>query len=421
VSSPAEGWARDRIAQERLPPDLRWIAFDLDDTLHYFTRASTRASEAVFCDIERQFGIAVDDLDESYREILRAAQSGHFSQSKTSREYRAERFGALLGRFAQGPGTQLDRLLDVYDTALGEALELKPGARQVLMAAKRAGLSVMVISEGPHDAQEATIERLGIAPSIDLLVTSANEGASKSDGLFEKALERAGCEQHEVLYVGDSIERDIAPTSALGMANVYVGDDALPDDFAAMRLDLAALGQLLDQLAEVDEPIRLARYDPTWPARFEDERAAISEEIGPWIAGGIHHVGSTAVPGLAAKPIIDILAGVRDLRESRACFEPLAQLGYAYAPYLPSEMHWFCKPHPSRRTHHLHLVPVGSKRYADELAFRDRLRDDPVIAAEYLVLKHGLASRFAHDREAYTNAKSDFIRRVLEQGRQCSG
>ncbi len=155
-------------------------------------------------------------------------------------------------------------------------------------------------------------------------------------------------------------------------------------------------------------------YDPTWPARFEQERAALEDAIGAWIVGGIHHVGSTAVPGLDAKPIVDILAGVRDLDESRACFDPLAQLGYMYAPYLPDEMHWFCKPHPSRRTHHLHLVPTGSKRYRDELAFRDRLRSDPEVAAEYAALKHTLAERHRDDREAYTEAKGAFVRAVLD-------
>ncbi len=88
-----------------------------------------------------------------------------------------------------------------------------------------------------------------------------------------------------------------------------------------------------------------------------------------------------------------------------------------YAPYLPEEMHWFCKPHPSRRTHHLHLVPVGSRRYRDELSFRNRLREDAALAAEYVALKRSLASRFANDREAYTDAKSDFIHRVLDQAR----
>lgn len=166
-----------------------------------------------------------------------------------------------------------------------------------------------------------------------------------------------------------------------------------------------------------DEPIRLSPYDPAWPVRFEQERAVLEDSIGMWVIGGIHHIGSTAVPGLEAKPIIDILAGVRDLDESRACFEPLTRLRYMYAPYLPEEMHWFCKPHPSRRTHHLHLIPVDSKRYVDELAFRDRLRADAQIAAEYLTLKRDLARRFAHDREAYTDAKSDFVRRTLGQGR----
>ena len=165
--------------------------------------------------------------------------------------------------------------------------------------------------------------------------------------------------------------------------------------------------------SSADEPIRLVAYDPDWPQRFELERAALAGAISPWVDGGIHHVGSTAVPGLEAKPIIDILVGVRDLGESRGCFDPLAALGYLYAPYMEAEMHWFCKPHPSRRTHHLHLVPTGSERYLAELAFRDLLRADDALAAEYLALKQRLAGRFENDREAYTAAKSEFIKRAL--------
>lgn len=139
----------------------------------------------------------------------------------------------------------------------------------------------------------------------------------------------------------------------------------------------------------------------------------LDEEIGGWATGGIHHVGSTAVPGLDAKPIIDILVGVDSLEASRVCFDPLAKLDYLYAPYRADEMHWFCKPHPGRRTHHLHLVPTDSSRFSDELAFRDRLRSSRAIAEEYAALKRELAERFADDREAYTEGKADFIRRVL--------
>src|SRR4051794_1942089 len=164
-----------------------------------------------------------------------------------------------------------------------------------------------------------------------------------------------------------------------------------------------------------DEPIRLAPADPNWPARFEEEREALEQAIGKWVEGGIHHVGSTAVTGLDAKPVIDILAGVRDLESARACFGPLARLGYVYAPYLPDEMHWFCKPDPARRTHHLHLVPNGSPRHRDELAFRDRLRADPRLAADYATLKHQLAERHPNDREAYTKGKAQFIQQAVAE------
>ena len=164
----------------------------------------------------------------------------------------------------------------------------------------------------------------------------------------------------------------------------------------------------------IDEPVRISDYDSAWPASFEVEQAALQDAIGEWVTGGIHHVGSTAVPGLAAKPIVDILVGVESLEASRDCFEPLARLEYLYAPYLAEEMHWFCKPHASRRTHHLHLAPAGGRRFADELAFRDRLRADPETAEAYAELKRELAARVGDDREAYTDAKSDFIRRALD-------
>lgn len=162
-----------------------------------------------------------------------------------------------------------------------------------------------------------------------------------------------------------------------------------------------------------DEPIRVVDHDPAWPQLFGLEAVALDVAIGPWVTGGIHHVGSTAVPGLAAKPIIDILVGVESLEASRPCIELLQPLQYVYAPYLPEVMHWFCKPNPARRTHHLHLVPTGSARYRDELAFRDRLRADPELALAYEHLKRELAARFPDDREAYTEGKAAFVQAVI--------
>jgi GrpB-like predicted nucleotidyltransferase (UPF0157 family) len=162
-----------------------------------------------------------------------------------------------------------------------------------------------------------------------------------------------------------------------------------------------------------EAPIEIIHADPAWPGRFVQERALLHEAIAPWLTGGIHHVGSTAVPGLAAKPVIDILAGVESLDASRASFDRLAALEYDYAPYRTEEMHWFCKPGPTQRTHHLHLVPTGSRRYREELAFRDALRSDGQLAGHYADLKQQLAVHHREDREAYTEGKAAFIAGVL--------
>jgi len=155
-------------------------------------------------------------------------------------------------------------------------------------------------------------------------------------------------------------------------------------------------------------------YDAQWPARFAAERALLHAAIGAQAVGGIHHVGSTSVPGLDAKPVIDILVGVDDLAASRALFGAVEGLGYHYAPYRTEEMHWFCKPSRAHRTHHLHLIPAASPRFREELEFRDALRADPSLAARYAQLKHELAGRHREDREAYTEAKSEFVEAVLQ-------
>lgn len=158
-----------------------------------------------------------------------------------------------------------------------------------------------------------------------------------------------------------------------------------------------------------DAPVELVPYDPAWPARFAAEAAVLRERLKPWLAGEIEHVGSTAVPGLCAKPVIDIMAPVRSLDESRPAIEALRDLDYVHFPYLPDEMHWFCKPSPARRTHHLHLIPLGSARWREQLAFRDALRADDALAARYAALKQQLAALHRDDREAYTQAKGPFI------------
>jgi GrpB-like predicted nucleotidyltransferase (UPF0157 family) len=162
-----------------------------------------------------------------------------------------------------------------------------------------------------------------------------------------------------------------------------------------------------------EAPIELLGYDPSWPLKFEQERALLARALAPWLAGGIEHIGSTAVPGLVAKPVIDIMAPVHSLEASRDVIEAATPIGYAYYPYKPEAMHWFCKPSPAHRSHHLHLVPAGGTLWRQRIAFRDALRASPALAAEYAELKIRLAAMHRFDREAYTQAKSPFVQRVL--------
>lgn len=164
-----------------------------------------------------------------------------------------------------------------------------------------------------------------------------------------------------------------------------------------------------------EAPVELVSYDVAWPARFEEEREQLRRVLTPWLAGPIEHIGSTAIPGLAAKPVIDIMAGVDSLEGSRPAIAAAIGLGYCYFPYQAELKHWFCKPSPAFRTHHLHLVPIGSPQWIRPIAFRDYLKLHPDVAAEYEVLKRRLATEFRLDREAYTNAKGPFIDAVTDR------
>lgn len=168
-------------------------------------------------------------------------------------------------------------------------------------------------------------------------------------------------------------------------------------------------------LAAIHEDVALHVYDGAWPRAFETERDRLLA-LFPHGFRDIQHIGSTAVAGLRAKPVIDILAGVESIAAAEALASPLCQSGYAtsaeFNASLPDRK-WFMRWSQGHRTHHLHLVVHGGPVWRDRLAFRDALRSRPDIAARYAALKTDLAAVHAHDREAYTDAKAAFFRTVV--------
>lgn len=167
--------------------------------------------------------------------------------------------------------------------------------------------------------------------------------------------------------------------------------------------------------ARVGEPISVVPYDRGWPLRFDAEGVLLERVLARWLDGGIHHVGSTAVPGLAAKPVIDMVAGVRDLEDALAAFDALHAESYLYAPHRPGIAHHFDKPSlgASNPGYGLHLTESGSDLWRERLAFRDSLRLDAALASEYEALKLGLAHEHREDIAAYTAGKRAFVSGVL--------
>ena len=160
--------------------------------------------------------------------------------------------------------------------------------------------------------------------------------------------------------------------------------------------------------------------DPAWADRARLECARLAGLLAPWLAAGVEHVGSTAVPGLAAKPVLDIMASVTDPDAVAEQASPrLADDGWHYVPpELDSGGSWrrfYVKPDAAgqRRVAHLHVIAAGHPRWAEQLAFRDALRRDSRLAADYAELKRRLAREHGADREAYTAAKGAFVAAAL--------
>lgn len=167
----------------------------------------------------------------------------------------------------------------------------------------------------------------------------------------------------------------------------------------------------------INEEVTLFPYDTAWPAQFEKERDRLIE-LFPTTFLAIEHIGSTAVPGLSAKPIIDILAGVDSMSQADGLMEPLCRSKYATSMEYNASLvgrRWLMRWAEGRRTHHLHLMVYGSPEWNLRLAFRNRLRESAELAQQYEMNKRLWASEFKKDREAYTAAKGSFIQQALNK------
>jgi len=173
----------------------------------------------------------------------------------------------------------------------------------------------------------------------------------------------------------------------------------------------------------MSRPVRIADHCSKWMRLYEEEKHRILEVIGQK-AVAIEHIGSTAVPGLGGKPIIDIMAGVHQCTHADECISLLQGLGYGNVTPEPDEPDWYyCLSKAYQggarplKNYHLHLVKFKSDHWKKHLVFRDYLRAHPEVAKEYFELKKALADKYGSDREGYTEAKTSFIKSVVLKAR----
>lgn len=161
--------------------------------------------------------------------------------------------------------------------------------------------------------------------------------------------------------------------------------------------------------------VKLVAHNPKWTECFSEEKELLSKTMGEKILD-LRHIGSTSIPGMLAKPILDILAGVKTLADVEAFTQDLNKVGYEdRGDGGIFGRRFFVKGGEAKRTHHLNFCEMNSFFWESHLAFCDYLRRHPDAAKEYSALKRGLADRFPNDRGAYTTGKGEFVRSILNR------
>ena len=326
--------------------------------------------------------------------------------------------------------------VEVAESALSAAgltvdrLDLEPASADEVAAALARAELVFVTGGHPIFLLQHA-QRTGFARRVAEAVragTLAYAGMSAGAALVSANLAR---------YRLDDDPGRVSDTAGLGLVGFYplshanrgreeayariIAEDGDRYEFVPMRDDEAIIvrGSTWRKLPSDArrDPIKVVAYDTGWPDVFEQQRARVESALGPWLAGPVEHIGSTSVPGLPAKPIIDMLALVPDFTAA-GIPGAMAEIGWVHAPEPgdgPARKWSFCYPDLSWRTHHLHIFEYASERWPMLLTFRDHLRDHPEDAAEYGRIKAELAAADDRDRPRYRAGKAPYIEDLLRR------
>ncbi len=229
---------------------LKWVWFDLDDTLHDFGAAAKKATLEVFGLFSSETGMTLADVQRNYRAALQKQSVFEFADGRTSREYRSERFWGAIGQDTSSDKPiqhLIEEALSIYERVYMENLQLKPFAHETLRALKEDGLSLAILTDAPEDAQDRVIKKLGIDGYFASIFTSGGMRVSKRNGLFAKAIELLGVQKEQVVMLGNSTASDVVPALAAGIEAIWF-NDAMAKNEKAYR-EIQSLDALIGELS----------------------------------------------------------------------------------------------------------------------------------------------------------------------------
>jgi GrpB-like predicted nucleotidyltransferase (UPF0157 family)/prolyl-tRNA editing enzyme YbaK/EbsC (Cys-tRNA(Pro) deacylase) len=295
-------------------------------------------------------------------------------------------------------------------TAAAQAVgcDLSQIVKSLVFIGCETGQSILVLVSGPNKADvqrlsEIIGEKVQLADKDTVLAVS---------GYSVGAVPPAGLKN----TLPTIIDEDLGIHSQVWVSG---GSDHSVAALSFQELCHLTNGKITTVNRSLAQPITIVPYDPDWVTRYEGEKLRIQAAMGTYLKG-IEHIGSTAVPGLPAKPIIDILGGITSLLDAPSFIQRLDEIGYCYIPEYETQL-----PHRRYLTRaevglvviHLHIVEISSQFWQEHLVFRDRLRSDNCLRDAYGFLKTDLAIKYGNDRVGYTNAKVEFIHKALHQER----
>ena len=399
---------------------IRAVLFDLDRTLVDRDTAILRLFRSQWLRVRA--AVSSDRTEAAFVARLLALDNRGYAN-------KTEMYERIVQEFMLPPDLARD-LEHEFRENYGRSVETFPDTLATLSSLRSKGYVLGIITNGTARVQQAKIDGTGLQAFMSAVLISETEGIKKPHlEIFQRALQRLGVAPHEAIFVGDNLVADVQGAKSAGMKAVWYADQpgAACTEADGVITTLGELEAWLDDLAEPDrmprQPDLLVAHDPAWAGEFAALAAVYRSALGDLVLR-VEHVGSTAVPGLIAKPILDIDLVIADTTAFAAITAALGALGYSHCGdqgiagrevFKRADEHApFAQPPRRWLAHHLYVCCADSRELRRHLAFRDALRRSPLLCDRYAAIKAELARQSGGDRKRYALLKETACRELVE-------